>query len=70
MTKPHDFETLKKDLRILTFKKFISEGKFYEYAKIFDNYYGTVKSPVDNKINVVIEYAGFILPAVNMKVKF
>jgi guanylate kinase len=32
------------------FKKFISEGKFYEYAKIFDNYYGTSKEIVDEMI--------------------
>tara|TARA_B100001564_G_scaffold350395_1_gene354791 strand:- start:410 stop:1012 length:603 start_codon:yes stop_codon:yes gene_type:complete len=32
------------------FKKFISEGKFYEYAKIFDNYYGTLKESVDQTI--------------------
>ena len=32
------------------FKKFISEGKFYEYAKIFDNYYGTLKESVDELI--------------------
>ena len=25
------------------FKKLIEEKKFYEYAKIFDNYYGTLK---------------------------
>ena len=29
------------------FKKFIDEGKFYEYAKIFDNFYGTLKESVD-----------------------
>ena len=29
------------------FKKFIKEEKFYEYAKIFDNFYGTLKSTVD-----------------------
>ena len=28
------------------FKQFIKEGKFYEYAKIFDNYYGTSKKLV------------------------
>ena len=28
-------------------KKLISEGKFYEYAKIFENYYGTLKENVD-----------------------
>ena len=32
------------------FKKYISEGKFYEYAKIFDNYYGTSKANVDQMI--------------------
>ncbi len=32
------------------FNKFISEGKFYEYAKIFDNYYGTSKESVDEMI--------------------
>ena len=25
------------------FKKMIKENKFYEYAKIFENYYGTLK---------------------------
>ena len=29
------------------FKKLIEEGKFYEHAKIFDNYYGTLKNSVD-----------------------
>ena len=29
------------------FKKYIEEGKFYEYAKIFGNYYGTLKKTVD-----------------------
>jgi guanylate kinase len=32
------------------FKKLVDEGKFYEYAKIFDNYYGTLKKSVDNLI--------------------
>ena len=32
------------------FKKLISEGKFYEYAKIFENYYGTLKHNVDTTI--------------------
>ena len=34
----------------LEFKKLIKEDKFYEYAKIFDNYYGTLKKNVDNLI--------------------
>lgn len=32
------------------FKKFIDEKKFYEHAKIFGNYYGTLKESVDNLI--------------------
>ena len=34
----------------LEFKKLIKEDKFYEYAKIFDNYYGTSKKNVDENI--------------------
>ena len=32
------------------FKKLINEGKFYEHAKIYENYYGTLKENVDNAI--------------------
>ena len=32
------------------FEKLIKEKKFYEYAKIFGNYYGTLKSNVDENI--------------------
>ena len=32
------------------FKELISEKKFYEYAKIFENYYGTLKEDVDKMI--------------------
>ena len=32
------------------FQKKIDEGEFYEYAKIFDNYYGTSKKTVDQII--------------------
>ena len=32
------------------FEKLINEKKFYEYAKIFDNYYGTLKKSVDDLI--------------------
>jgi len=32
------------------FEKLISEGKFYEYAKIFDNYYGSSREIVDQTI--------------------
>ena len=32
------------------FEKLIKEKKFYEYAKIFNNYYGTLKTNVDENI--------------------
>ena len=32
------------------FKELIKKGKFYEYAKIFENYYGTLKESVDQMI--------------------
>ena len=32
------------------FKKLIEQNKFYEYAKIFENYYGTLKENVDKDI--------------------
>ena len=32
------------------FEKLILENKFYEHAKIFENYYGTLKSNVDETI--------------------
>tara|TARA_Y100000591_G_scaffold329988_1_gene359783 strand:- start:946 stop:1548 length:603 start_codon:yes stop_codon:yes gene_type:complete len=41
------------DYHFVSKKKFetlISEDKFYEYAKIFENYYGTLKENVDNLI--------------------
>ena len=34
----------------LKFKELIDKRKFYEYAKIFDNYYGTLKENVDQSI--------------------
>ena len=38
------------------FKELVKQKKFYEYAKIFDNYYGTLKETVDTviKINDII----------------
>jgi guanylate kinase len=33
------------------FKNMLSNNHFLEYANVFDNYYGTVKSLVENKIN-------------------
>ena len=32
------------------FQELINQEKFYEYAKIFDNYYGTLKKKVDDLI--------------------
>ena len=32
------------------FEQLINQKKFYEYAKIFDNYYGTLKKDVDETI--------------------
>tara|TARA_A100001015_G_C14643726_1_gene576439 strand:+ start:108 stop:695 length:588 start_codon:yes stop_codon:yes gene_type:complete len=32
------------------FKELVKQKKFYEYAKIFDNYYGTLKETVDTLI--------------------
>tara|TARA_B100001063_G_scaffold233551_1_gene249932 strand:- start:48 stop:638 length:591 start_codon:yes stop_codon:yes gene_type:complete len=32
------------------FEKLINDNKFYEYAKIFENYYGTLKKNVDENI--------------------
>ena len=32
------------------FQELISENKFYEYAKIFENYYGTLRKTVDEDI--------------------
>ena len=34
----------------IKFENLITEKKFYEYAKIFENYYGTLKENVDNII--------------------
>ena len=32
------------------FEKLINNNEFYEYAKIFENYYGTLKKNVDENI--------------------
>ena len=32
------------------FQEYIKQNKFYEYAKIFENYYGTLKKNVDDTI--------------------
>ena len=39
-----DYHFVSKD----KFKKLIKENNFYEYAKIFDNYYGTSKNQLIN----------------------
>ena len=36
------------------FKKLVSNNQFYEYAKIFGNYYGTSKKNVDEDIKKMI----------------
>ena len=41
-----DYHFISKD----KFEKLIKEKKFYEYAKIFENYYGTLKETVDETI--------------------
>ena len=35
----------------LEFKKLIDKNSFYEYAKIYENYYGTLKENVDKTLN-------------------
>lgn len=53
--KPRSNEVDGVDYNFIThesFKNYIEEGKFYEYAKIFDNYYGTLKKTVDDLILV------------------
>lgn len=47
--KPRPNEIEGKDYYFVSNEKFnslIKDNKFYEYAKIFDNYYGTLKEPV------------------------
>ena len=47
--KPRPNEINGKDYHFVTSKEFndlIKKNDFYEYAEIFDNYYGTLKKPV------------------------
>ena len=37
-------------INIKNFKKLINQEEFYEYAKIFENYYGTLKKKIDEDI--------------------
>jgi len=43
-----DYNFVSKD----KFEKFIKDNEFYEYAKIFENYYGTFKKNVDQLIKI------------------
>lgn len=65
-----DYHFVKRD----EFKKLIKEKKFYEYAKIFDNYYGTLKKNLDenikhNDIIFDIDWQGTNQLSVNKKLK-
>ena len=51
---PRPNETLNKDYFFVDeyeFKRFIKNGEFLEYAKVFNNFYGTTRSPVIDKLN-------------------
>ena len=51
--KPRSNEVDGVDYHVISHKHFenlINNNKFYEYAKIFDNYYGTLKETVDKLI--------------------
>ncbi len=52
--KPRPYETANKDYYFVTdqeFKRLIQNEEFLEYAKVFDNYYGTTRTPVINYLN-------------------
>ncbi|MBD1135113.1 guanylate kinase [Pelagibacterales bacterium SAG-MED47] len=52
--KPRPDETRDKDYYFVTeekFKKLIQNEEFLEYAKVFDNFYGTTRTPVIDKLN-------------------
>ena len=52
--KPRINETDSQDYHFVSeekFKSLIKNNEFLEYAKVFNNYYGTVKSPVINNLN-------------------
>jgi guanylate kinase len=51
---PRPSETSGKDYYFVSdqeFKRLIKNEEFLEYAKVFDNYYGTSRTPVINKLN-------------------
>ncbi len=52
--KPRPDETKDKDYYFVTeenFKRLIKNEEFLEYAKVFNNFYGTTRSPVINNLN-------------------
>ena len=52
--KPRPNETPDKDYYFVTekdFKRLINNQEFLEYAKVFDNFYGTTRTPVIDKLN-------------------
>ena len=52
--KPRPNETHDKDYFFVSeneFKRFIKNEEFLEYAKVFDNYYGTTRTPVINNLS-------------------
>ncbi len=51
---PRPYETPNKDYYFVNdeeFKRLINNQEFLEYAKVFENYYGTTRSPVIDKLN-------------------
>ena len=51
---PRQGETPNKDYYFVPedkFKRLIKDEEFLEYAKVFNNYYGTTRTPVINKLN-------------------
>ncbi len=52
--KPRPNETSDKDyffVNEVEFKRLIKNGEFLEYAKVFNNFYGTTRTPVIDKLN-------------------
>jgi guanylate kinase len=51
---PRPYETSNKDYFFVNedeFKRIINNEEFLEYAKVFNNFYGTTRTPVINKLN-------------------
>ena len=56
---PRSNEVAGVDYNFVSIKKFeelIKEKKFYEYAKIFENYYGTLKKVLMNQLKKTIYF--------------